>query len=384
MEPERKLKKAVIDLLFHHPFFGHLCYSLELVEKDTLFPPTMATDGRRLFYHPNFVSEIDLDQVQFVIAHEIAHNFLMHIPRRQDRDKLRWNFACDYAVNDLIKSEFKPLPGALISNQFANQTAEWIYGKLPESEEGKGGEGEGGTLDSHEEWDDWGSGELEGVSNGDEKKEGQGGGSQLEQQWRQAVAQAATVARMKGNLPSYLQTIVGEILQPKLDWKTILREMITSCAKNDYCLIPPNRRHLYRNIYLPGITGQEIKIAVAIDSSGSISDQEIKEFLSEVKGICDTYEEYTIHLFTCDTRIHQRFELHPMDPLPTVVEGRGGTSFVEPIKEAAKLDITSLVYLTDLYGDFGERPNFPVVWVSVSGDDVKPPWGTLIKLPRKE
>ncbi|GAI22376.1 unnamed protein product, partial [marine sediment metagenome] len=219
-----------------------------------------------------------------------------------------------------------------LSKDWDDKSADWIYNQLPDDPSGGGGQG---TLDSHEEWGNWGK---SGLGNGDEQ-EGEGSGvgevSGLEQQWREATAQASTAARMKGKFPGHLQTLVGGILQPKLDWKTILRDMITSCAKNDFRLVPPNMKHLYRGIYLPGTTSEEINIAVAIDTSGSISDQEIKEFLAEVKGICDAYTDFTIHLFSCDSRIHQRWELHPFDTLPTTFEGRGGTSFVEPIEECA-------------------------------------------------
>ncbi len=175
-----------------------------------------------------------------------------------------------------------------------------------------------------------------------------------------------------------------DLLQPKLDWKTILRDMITSCGKNDFRMMPPNKEYLWQKIYLPSLMGEEINIAIGIDTSGSISDEEILEFLSEVKGICDAYEQYTIYLFTCDAAIHGSWTLHPFDSLPKVMGGRGGTSYV-PVFEAAKKlpPFSFLVYLTDLYPNdsYPPTPYFPVIWVSVS--DQTPPYGRLIKLPRK-
>ena len=398
MKPERKIAQARVSMLMDHPFFGYLAISLELVEKEHMFPPTMASDGARLYYHPDFIGEIPINELMGVIVHEIGHIILHHISRRQNRDPLKWNLATDYAVNDLVLKEFDLPSGVLHAREFADKTAEWIYNKLPDPEVISI---KLVTLDSHEEWKGWGGNGGKGEGKGDKKEtkvgtessgegEGETGESQsglageddLDQQWRERVAQAANAARMKGKLPGHIQTLVDGVLQPKLDWKTILRDMITSCAKSDFRLMPPSKKHLYRGYYLPSVTGEEIQIAVVIDSSGSISDEEIKEFLAEVKGICDSYQEYTIYLYTCDARIHQRFELHPFDPLPTIVEGRGGTSFKEPIKEAGNLPITSLVYLTDLYGDFpSKEPWFPVIWVSVSDADA--PWGTIIRLPKE-
>lgn len=369
---ERKSKKMVqarVGLLMHHPFFGYLAIKLQLVEREDLNPPTMATDGVHLYYHPDFAEEVSKEELEGVIAHEIAHIVLWHLPRRQNRDKNKWNIAADFAVNDLILQEFRLPKDHLYNRDWHDKSADWIYNQLPDAQSGGGGQG---TLDSHEEWENWGK---SGLGNG-EGEDSEGGG--LEQQWREAVAQASTAARMKGKFPGHLKTLVGEILQPKLDWKTILRDMVTSCAKNDYRLIPPNMKHLYRGIYLPGTTGEEINIAVVIDTSGSISDEEIKKFLAEIKGICDAYTDFTIHLLSCDARIHQRWELHPFDPLPTEFTGRGGTSFVEPIVECAKLDITSLFYLTDGYGTFPDRPFYSVIWVLSENHYEEIPWGMEI------
>jgi len=365
---------------FDHPFFGSLALNLEPVEMPSMKPPTMGTDGTHLFYHPDFVKNTPIAQLTGVIAHEIGHCILKHLPRCQGRELKRWNVACDLAVNPLILKEFQLPPGVLQDPQYYDKSAEWIYSNLPVKKGDKGG-GEG-TLDSHEEWKNWGKGD--GKGKGGDGKDGpvEGDADGLEQEWNNRVAMAATQARVQGKLPAHLESVIGNLLQPKLDWKSLLQDRISSCAKNDFRLTPANKKHLYRGFYLPSIGGEEINIAVGVDDSGSISDGEITEFLSEVKGICDAYEEFTIHLFIADATIHQRFELHSFDTLPKVVTGRGGTDFRPVITEAEKLDITSLVYFSDLYGKFPDKePRVPVIWVSTS--DVKPPWGSLIVYPRE-
>ena len=368
---EKKIVQARVAMLFDHPFFGNLAMFLEVVEKANMFPPTMATDGRHLFYHPDFVSELSLEELTGVIAHEVGHIALLHPPRRHKRSELRWNIACDYAINDLVLKEFKLPQGVLYNPDYADKSAEWIYDRLPEAECGRGCSER--TLDSHEEWTDWGK-STEHEKNGQNGLEGS-----LDQDWRERVAQAASQARMQGKLPGHLETVVNGILQPKLDWKTILRDMITSCAKSDFQLVPPNKKHLWRGLYLPSLTGEEISIGVGIDSSGSISDEEVRDFLSELQGICDSYENYTVYLFVADTHIRQRFELHPFDPLPSTITGRGGTSFVETLEEAARLPISSFIYMTDLCGAFPEHePTFPIIWVAVG--DGEAPWGQVIRI----
>ena len=406
--PANKITQAKVAMLFDHPFFGNLAIGLEAIEKKNMRIKTMATDGRHLFYDPDFVLNTPLSQLTGVISHEVLHCALNHISRRNGRDE-RWQLATDFAANDIVIQTFDLPEGVLISgripgtDEFKDKNAEFIYSKLPEPIKITI---KFNPMDSHDEWEGWGNGKGEGKdkkdgkdtsdgssqngqvdgATGEKPQNGDGDSEEddLEAEWRERVAQAATSARMQGKFPAHLETIVGNLLQPKLNWKAILRDMIVSCAKSDFRIIPPNKKHLWRGFYLPSVYGEEINIAVAIDSSGSISDDEITEFLSEVKGICDQYDNYTIHLFICDAAIHQRVELHPYEPLPKIIGGRGGTSFIPPIKKAEEehLQITAFVYLTDLFGPFPEQPTFPVIWVSVSPEDVKPPWGHLINLPR--
>jgi predicted metal-dependent peptidase len=339
-------------------------------------PPTMATDGMHLYYHPDFVKNTPIAQLTGVIAHEIIHIVCKHIPRRQGRDPLRWNIASDYADNALVLKEFQLPPGVLDDPAYHEKSVEYIYSNLPMKHGGQGGGGGEGTLDSHEEWKNWGKGE------GKDGDTTQDASDAMEQEWQQRMAMAATQARIKGKLPAHMEQVIGEFLQPKLDWKANLQDRISSCAKNDYRLSPASKRHLYRGFYLPSIAGEQITIACGVDDSGSISDEEIRIFLSEVKGICDSYDEYTIYLFIADAKIHQRFELHPFDPMPKVVVGRGGTDFRPVIEEADRLDISSLVYFTDLCGTFPDKePRVPVIWVCTTEQD--PPWGSVIRYPRE-
>lgn len=401
MNPEKRITQARVALLLDYPFFGNLALHLKLVEKSNMFMPTMATDGRCLYYDPNWVMEISLPELMGVIAHEVMHIVLWHLARRQSREPLRWNLATDYAVNDQIltttanisttpQGRTLTLPqGTLYDKKYTDQTAEWIYNQIPETKIKVLV-----TIDSHEEWSEWGNGgdgkgerdgQNTGKSEGDgEPKPGDLSTDDLEQEWRENIAQAATQARMAGKLPSNLETLVGEILNPQLDWRSILRDMVVSCAKSNFRIAPPSKKHLWRGYYLPAVTGEEINIAVGIDSSGSISDDEIKEFMSEVKGICDNFENYTIHLLICDAAIHQRYELHQFDPLPASAQGRGGTSYKPVFEEVKKLEVSTLIYLTDLYPNdgFPEPLDIPVIWVATPGTN-DPPYGQTIRLPER-
>jgi predicted metal-dependent peptidase len=185
-------------------------------------------------------------------------------------------------------------------------------------------------------------------------------------------------------MPGGWQTVIDDFLEPKMHWKSILMDTIVSNSKNDYRLFPPNKKHIWRGFYLPSMRGEEINIMFGIDVSGSISDEEIHEGLSEVKGICDQFSDYTIYVRAFDTEIHNRWELHPFEPVPMVVTGRGGTDFEDICREAEKTPgISTLIIFSDLEAPFpAEVRSMPVIWLSVSAK--KAPWGLTIQYPRKE
>ena len=92
---------ARIKLLFNQPFFGNIATRLKLVENNT-FCETAATDGRTLYYNTEFFSTMSLENIVFVIAHEVLHMVFNHMGRKEYRHRDIWNYACDYAVNGIL------------------------------------------------------------------------------------------------------------------------------------------------------------------------------------------------------------------------------------------------------------------------------------------
>jgi len=358
-------------------FFGHLALGLELVKDDSL--PTMATDGKSLYYNEKFIDGLTEAQVITLIGHEVLHCCLQHLSRRGNRDPIRWNIACDHCCNYLLtKEHFEPLKDWILLQEYGDIHAEALYSKLPEPiyivmpkisgalpKAVYGDKDYGVLIDDHELWKDIPE---------EEKRE-------LESVWRAKVAQASNAARQHGKLPGSLETLVSDLLAPTLDWKLLLAErIITNAFKDDYRVMPPTKKHLWRELFLSNVYCHHLEIAVAIDSSGSISDPELKAFISEVSGIADQFASYRVHLFAADSKIQQQWVIETHDPWPTSFKGRGGTNFRPVIKEVTEqLDVPVLVYLTDCYGDYpSEEPPFKVIWVSVS--EKKPPWGEYIRL----
>ena len=403
----KRITKARAQLILRKPFFGFLSLRLEPKEMkaEDMPMPTMGTDGERLYYVPEFVNEQSDEHLQSIVCHECLHAALAHIWRRGEREPLRWNLAIDGAVNYQLQEQGFPLPPGLVMLPEAEKlSAEELYARIRQEEQKFSISGAGGETRQIEgdAWDDHSQhGKADSGDNGD----GEGGGAsremesmgkalaeaekrarELESKWKEWVSQARQIAKSQGTGLGSLEQQIDELLEPRLPWKELLRNFVLSTAKSNYRLIPPNRKHIWRGLYLPSIYGEEVEIAFAVDTSGSMSDEEVKEGLSEVKAICDQFEGYTIHLYQCDYGIQEYRELTAYNfDFPDKIKGRGGTSFVPVFEDIAEknLNPACLIFFTDLLGDFPDMPpQYPVIWLATTEQEV--PFGEIIRYENLE
>jgi len=130
-----------------------------------------------------------------------------------------------------------------------------------------------------------------------------------------------------GNIPGAIQRMISELTEPKMNWREIIQQQIVSTMKSDYTFMKPSRRSWHMDAILPGMMNTDkIDICLALDASGSISEEQCKEFLSEVKGIMDQYQDFTIHLWSFDTKVFNPKVFTPdnMDELEDYKLGSGG------------------------------------------------------------
>jgi predicted metal-dependent peptidase len=124
-----KVTKARTRLLIEQPFFGTLCLRLEISKRTDM--PTMATDGRYIFYNPDFVEKLSHPELMGVFAHEVLHCALSHHTRRGDRHPVVWNIAADFVINPILKDAGMQLPaGCLYDQKYAGKSAEEVYADL--------------------------------------------------------------------------------------------------------------------------------------------------------------------------------------------------------------------------------------------------------------
>lgn len=377
-----RITEARNNLILGAPFFGVL--SLRLDVKADPGIETMAVDGKTLRYNPEWADALPFDELVGVTAHEVMHCAAGHHARRGARDLERWNTACDYAINPLlIEAGFKLPAEAYVNDAFKGMSAEEIYTRLP-ADGGGGGAGAGGSGSGGQD----APGDIGGCGS---FSDGPGDGvpateaelSAQAREWEIATVQAAAAAKGAGQMPGAGVWLVEQITAPKVSWRDILREFITERTRTEYSWLPPNRRYVHQGLYLPSRDSRKLgEIVVAVDTSGSVSDEVLKAFAAEVNGIVEDAQPSRIHVVYCDTKVHRAESYEPDDtPIRMEVEGRGGTAFA-PVWdwiEENGVEPACAVYLTDLDSPrFGSEPPYPVLWLSTW--KTAAPFGEVIKL----
>lgn len=377
----QKMIKARANLVMGNPFFGTLALRLKMVEDASV--KLSSTDGITLRYNPQAVADLPLSKVQGMLAHTVMHPAMMHHTRRGSRDIEKWNKACDYSINTILSNAGFDLPeGKYVNPAYSGMTAEHIYTIIPdEPKDDKGGGGGGGDNPNN---DPGGDGGVE-----DSPNSTNGGGSQSQQnheeaEWKQALAQAAHVAKQAGNLPGDLERMMNELMEPILPWKNILKRFMTEKCNDDFSWKRGNRRFIAQGLYLPSRVSEDAMgvMVVAIDTSGSIGEKELTEFGSEIADIHKEVRPKELIVIYCDSDVNHVDRFGPEDELQFKLHGGGGTDFRPPFHwlEEQQILPRAFAYLTDGYGPFPERePDFPTIW-AINNHDVAPPFGEHLVL----
>lgn len=388
-----KLVTARIGLLLRHPFFGNMSTRLELVDATDSIK-TLATDGRRFFFNNDFVNKLSIKEAEFGFAHEILHNCFDHIGRAGLRDRKLANIAADYAVNQiLVDDKIGEVPKFIQiyqDNKYRSKSFEEIYDELVQQADKNKVEGAGEMFDEHLESDS--SGEDDGSGeDGNSNKPGKGLPSlseedkkQIRDEIREAMISAAQSA---GKVPASIQRMIAVLTEPKMDWREILRMNIQSILKSNFSFTRPNRKSQMCGAILPGMTNDEtIDVSVAIDMSGSISDAQAHEFISEVKGIMDEYVDFKLDLWTFDTKCYgyKQFTASNSDEITEYkCLGGGGTNFVAnwDFMKANGIEPKRFIMFTDMMPDsngFGDPEYCDTLFVGhgAYAKQVVAPFGT--------
>jgi predicted metal-dependent peptidase len=377
-----KLTTARIGLLLKAPFFGQLATRMTLTNADE-WCGTAATDGRKFYYNSEFVNKMPLKQLEFLVGHEILHAVYDHMGRRGDRMPRLSNIAADYCVNqDLVEQrigEKISVVPILFDNKFRGWSYEEVYDYLYEnSDKIDISQLEKMLLDDHLEED--GDGDSEDGSGKPRlsKEEAQA----IRDEIKGAVISAAQAAGA-GNLPMGVKRLLKDITAPVIGWKELLQQQITAVIKNDYTWARPSRRGWHIEAVMPGLKpGEMIDICIAMDQSGSISEEDSKAFLGEIKGIMEAFDEYKITLWCFDTEIYN-VKTYTSDNIEDIENyepaGGGGTDFEVnwQFMKQENIEPKKFIMFTDgmPYDSWGDEQYCETVWIIKGNPGCEPPWG---------
>jgi predicted metal-dependent peptidase len=379
------LTEAISALLVRHPFFASLLLDLTEVVETTHLPDgaqlgTCATDGHHLWINPESFAKYTIDERIGLLAHEIDHIIFQHMARMKayvqlglgpDLDRFsvkKFNHAADYIINaHLTQQGFKLPLGSLQNSQVtADDIVDEVYLKLPKDEDDKDD-----GPDQHVEGDPQQQADTPTV--------------------QAALKKAQEMAKMQGKGAGGLERFIDEFCSPKISWQEHLRKalMANTRGRDVYTWQRPNRRKLATapHVYMPGRAGlQGPEIAVEIDTSGSIGEEELKTFLGELSGIMDEIQPRKIHVMYVDDALHgDVIELEDSNELAELghkAGGGGGTDMTVVFSEieSRQIPAESVVIFTDGYTGFGEDVGIPTVW-AITTPGITAPWGTTVHVP---
>lgn len=390
---ERKLKKAKISLM-RNPKFA-LWSGIMMVGKTQVIEamPTACTNGRDELYGREFIKSLSDKELAFVVLHENLHKAFKHLTtwrKLWEEDRRLTNMACDYVINLMLvdmdpQEQFVSIPRrdgkvyGLLDRRFAKMNTKQVFDILKkEKQESGGGDGEGPDGFDEHDWD--GAREL----SEEEKK-------QLERDIDQGLRQGLIAAKKAGVGAGDMDREIGELLAPKVDWREVLREFVTSIcsAKDASSWRRVNRRFLSGDVYMPTLVGERVgKIVVAVDTSGSIGGDMITAFLSEVKSIADVVHPEKIDLLYWDHVVaaHEVYDDGNMGSIVESTKPRGGGG-TDPRSVMNYINNTNMqpecvIILTDgeVGDNWGTEWAAPVLWVIKGNPDAMSPVGKTIHI----
>lgn len=378
MNLEEKISQAKAKLLVEYPYFGTLASKISLEVNDDI--ESFKSDGKKIEYREEYLADLELSEIEFILANGAMHKALAHEDRKNNRSGWLWRMATDIAINDMLLENGMDMPyGAEYRKRFAGMYAEEIYAELKDD-----------ILRDDEDLE-YEADDSEDVEQNSEQQNQNEQQQQTEEELQEEILQEQLMAEeaislleqkfQSGEVPESIERFfdIGDF--GKVNWRDELRDAIDKYYRDDYAIMPPSKKLLYQGIYLPSNISNTFKLVVAIDSSGSIDEELLNQFLSEVNFLMEHVQNYQIDLIVCDDKIHSHQTFYSGEPLDVKVVGSGGTDF-RPVFEFVEQNIDEvklLLYFSDLEGIFPkESPNYEVKWITQKEQEI--PFGTLILL----
>jgi predicted metal-dependent peptidase len=360
------LNKHTFKLLQSEPFFAGLSRRIHKVESRAIPTAGVMIDKETaqfvMLYNPDFFEGLDESQRLGVLMHEFYHLIFEHVTGRLPPEGMSkmWNVATDLAINSFLVGRLPE--GGCIPEQEPFQdyplekSAEWYFSKLqndekfkPDDGEGDGeGEGEGepgegsangsGMPDSFDDHSGWGEVDQETKAMAEER---------LKDAIRKATNEVNSGGRGWGSVSQGMRKKIQDMVTPKVNWRSVLRYFVKTSQR-------ANKRSTVRRInkrfpYIhPGKkVNRTAKIAISIDQSGSVSDEMLAVFFSELNGLAK-YAEFTVVPFDTvvaesEVYVWKKGKRRTFDRVSC-----GGTCFNAPTRWVNERQFDGHVILTDM------------------------------------
>lgn len=393
---EQRIKRSHIQLMRHEEtalYSG--VFMMGHTEVDDAVP-TAYTDGVNKKYGRKFVDSLTDMELNALVLHENLHIVFRHLLHNRDlfeEDRALANQAADYVVNDVIdslkdKTLCKLPDGALLDAQYHNLNMREVYRRLRSKKKDKcsgqsQSQGKPNNSSSQPGMDDYSFDEHD-LSAGSPKNAEDA--KAVDTQIDRALREGALLAgRLGGKVPRAIK----DLLEPKTRWQDELKEFVSSTTrgKDEYTWKKFNRRLLPNDIYMPSVENETIgDIVVAIDTSGSIGEQQITEFATELVAIANTVSPERIRVLWWDAMVHgeQSFVQDTYQAMPTMLKplGGGGTVVGSVSKYIIdkKINAECVIVFTDGYveDDVKWEVKAPTLWLVTQRKDWTPPVGRKV------
>jgi predicted metal-dependent peptidase len=357
-------------------FFASALLQTKFVEDPNC--PTAWTDMTVIGYNPSFIENLDVPVARFVIVHELMHMLLKHGLRRGNRDTIRWNQACDYAINIMLKDMgFSIWRWALINGDYRNMTAEQIYAKREQEQQnhpqdqpgqgpGKPGPEQGGL-----------GGDLRPVPASTPEK-----AAAIDHEISKRIARATAIAQQHGAMPGAIAAIVSATYEDPVPWEQVLIDYMTASVAQDENWSRRNRR--YSEVILPSHKSNGMdELTIIADSSGSMFSKPIFERIAvAVNHITTVIKPMTVRVIWADDDACSNIDvfedggevtLHP--------KGGGGTDMCKPLAYVTEQYSPEVVLLlTDGFTPWPEVPTpYPLI-IGCTTNAPCPEWAAVVRI----
>lgn len=365
-EPHHQaLSKAKINLMAKPDsvFYTTVCFNL--IHKFDETVATAATDGKHIFFNPKFFMSLNVEEQIFLLLHETMHCAYMHMERVADRDKKKWNMAADYVINlQLVERGFSMPKMGLLDYKYHGFNTEQVFVQLPDPPKN----------------DDF---EIDLLPYEGDQEELQ---RSIEDILVQASIQSKIANDSPGSIPDDIQIFLNKLLSPKLPWQRILQKYLHNLSKDDYSFRKPNRRFFPKYI-LPSLHSEKVcDLAVAVDTSGSVTDEDFNAVISEVNSIMKMMKPEKISFIQFDTEIKSVTNIHSVtDLMNTKFTGRGGTHIVPVIDwiNENKPKVT-LIFTDGQFRFYDASTKSNVVWMIQDNTAFNTSFGKVINYSMKQ